>query len=228
MGKRLENVKKDIDFGKIYKLPEAVAILKKSANTKFDQTVELHMKLGIDVKHSDQQVRSTVSLPYGTGKTKKVAVIAKGDKEKEAQDAGADIVGSTDLVAKIAGGFMDFDVLVVTPDMMREAAKLGKVLGPKGLMPNPKSGTVTMEVGKAVQEAKAGKIDFKVDKYGIIHSSVGKSSFSVENLEDNARELLTTIIKLKPTTTKGTYVKSVFLSSTMSPGIHIDVKSVSN
>jgi len=223
MGKRLENVKKDIDFGKIYKLPEAVAILKKSANTKFDQTVELHMKLGIDVKHSDQQVRSTVSLPYGTGKTKKVAVIAKGDKEKEAQDAGADIVGSTDLVAKIAGGFMDFDVLVVTPDMMREAAKLGKVLGPKGLMPNPKSGTVTMEVGKTVKELKAGRIEFKADPQGIVHAVAGKISFDEDKIIGNAQAVINAVLRCKPSSSKGVYMQSAYITTTMGPGLHIDV-----
>jgi len=209
-------------------LTDALKLVKELSYTKFDSSVDVDVRLGVDPRKANQMVRGTVTLPHGTGKTVRVLVLCGPEKEEEAKAAGADHVGLDDYIAKIKGGWTDVDVVITTPNVMPKVGALGKILGPRGLMPNPKTGTVTMEIGKAVTDVKAGKIDFKVDKYGIIHSSVGKSSFSVEKLEDNARELLSTIIKLKPTTTKGTYVKSVFLSSTMSPGIHIDVKSVSN
>jgi len=211
-----------------YTLADALKLVKELTYTKFDSSVDLDVRLGVDPRKANQMVRGTVTLPHGTGKTVRVLVLCGPEKEEEARAAGADHVGLDDYIAKIKGGWTDVDVVITTPNVMPKVGALGKILGPRGLMPNPKTGTVTMEVGKAISDVKAGKIDFKVDKYGIIHSSVGKSSFTVEKLEDNARELLSTIIKLKPTTTKGTYVKSVFLSSTMSPGIHIDVKSVSN
>jgi len=206
---------------KTYRVDEAVAIVKKSANAKFDETVELHMRLGIDVKQSDQQVRGIISLPHGTGKSKRVAVIAKGEKVKEAQDAGADIVGGADLIEKIFKDFMDFDVLVVTPDMMKDAAKLGKTLGPRGLMPNPKSGTVTFDVAKAVKELKAGRIEFKADPQGIVHAPAGKASFPEKSLTENVQAIIDAVLKSKPPTSKGVYVQSVFVSSTMGPGIAV-------
>ncbi len=223
MGKRIVNLKKGLDLEKRYALKEAVALVKKTANAKFDETLEVHFKLGIDVKQSDQQVRSTVSLPHGTGKTKKVAVIAKGEKEKEAQTAGADVFGGADLIEKIFGGFMDFDVLVVTPDMMKDAAKLGKTLGPKGLMPNPKSGTVTFDVAKTVKELKAGRIEFKADPQGIVHAVAGKVSFPEEKLVENVQSVIDAVLKVKPSSSKGVYMQSVFLSSTMGAGIAVAV-----
>lgn len=223
MGKRIVNLKKGLDLEKRYTLKEAVALAKKTANAKFDETLEVHFKLGIDVKQSDQQVRSTVSLPHGTGKTKKIAVIAKGEKEKEAQTAGADIYGGTELIEKIFGGFMDFDILVVTPDMMKDAAKLGKTLGPKGLMPNPKSGTVTFDVAKTVKELKAGRIEFKADPQGIVHAVAGKLSFPEEKLVENVQSVIDAVLKVKPSSSKGVYMESVFLSSTMGAGIAVAV-----
>ena len=223
MGKRIVNLKKGLDLEKRYTLKEAVALAKKTANAKFDETLEVHFKLGIDVKQSDQQVRSTVSLPHGTGKTKKIAVIAKGEKEKEAQAAGADIYGGTELIEKIFGGFMDFDILVVTPDMMKDAAKLGKTLGPKGLMPNPKSGTVTFDVAKTVKELKAGRIEFKADPQGIVHAVAGKLSFPEEKLVENVQTVIDAVLKVKPSSSKGVYMESVFLSSTMGAGIAVAV-----
>ena len=221
MGKRIVNMKKNMDLAKKYTVEEAVAELKKNANTKFDETVELHMRLGIDVKQSDQQVRNTVSLPHGTGKTKRVAVIAKGEKEKEAQASGADIFGNTDLIEKIAGGFMDFDVLVVTPDMMRDAARLGKILGPKGLMPNPKSGTVTFDIERTVKELKAGRIEFKADPQGIVHAVAGKISFPENNIAENLRAVIGAVLKAKPSAAKGAYVLSAYVSTTMGAGLQI-------
>ena len=203
MGKRINNIKKDLDLKKKYTIEEAVSLIKKNGNAKFDETVELHLRLGIDVKKSDQQVRNTVSLPNGTGKTKRVAVIAKGEKEKEAKDSGADIYGNADLIEKIAGGFFDFDVLVVTPDMMREAAKLGKILGPKGLMPNPKSGTVTFDIAKTVKELKAGRIEFKADAQGIVHAVAGKVSFPEEKIAENLRAVIGAVLKARPSAAKG-------------------------
>mgnify|MGYP001267701808 CR=1 FL=1 len=224
MGKRIENLKKGLDLDKKYSLKEAVAILKKTSNAKFDETVEVHFKLGIDVKQSDQQVRSTVSLPHGTGKTKKVAVIAKGEKEKEAQAAGADVYGGADLIEKIFGGFMDFDILVVTPDMMKDAAKLGKTLGPKGLMPNPKSGTVTFDVARTVKELKAGRIEFKADPQGIVHAVAGKLSFTEEKIAENVQTVIDAVLKVKPASSKGVYMQSVFVSSSMGAGLRVSVE----
>jgi large subunit ribosomal protein L1 len=223
MGKRITNIKKGLDPAKKYKIAEAVEIVKKSANAKFDETVEVHLKLGIDVKHSDQQVRSTVSLPHGTGKTKKVGVIAKGEKVKEAEAAGADLVGGVELIDTIFRGAIDFDVLVITPDMMKDAAKLGKVLGPRGLMPNPKSGTVTFELAKTVKELKAGRIEFKADPQGIVHAPAGKASFPVASLAENVQAIIDAVAKVKPSSSKGVYMQSVYVSSTMGPGIPVDV-----
>ena len=208
---------------KVYPLNEAVALLKKIAYAKFDETVEVAMRLGVDPKHADQMVRGTVVLPNGLGKSKRIAVIASGEKVKEARDAGADEVGSEDMVGRIQGGWMDFDAVVATPDMMRSVGKLGKVLGPRGLMPNPKTGTVTFEVAKAVREIKAGKVEFRTDKTGIIHVPVGKISFDSPKLVENASTLITSIMKAKPAAAKGKYVRSVTLSGTMTPGISIDV-----
>jgi large subunit ribosomal protein L1 len=222
MGKRIENIKKGLNLLKKYKVEEAVAMIKKNANAKFDETVEVHMKLGIDVKHSDQQVRSTVSLPHGTGKTKRVSVIAKGDKVKEAEAAGADRTGGAELIEAIFKGEIDFDVLVITPDMMKDAAKLGKVLGPRGLMPNPKSGTVTFDLARTVKELKAGRIEFKADPQGIVHAPAGKASFPEKNLVENVQSVIDAVLKAKPSSSKGVYVQSVYVSSTMGPGIPVE------
>ena len=211
---------------KHYPLDEAVSVLKKVAFAKFNETVEVSMKLGVDPKHADQMVRGTVVLPNGLGKSKRVAVIASGDKVKEARDAGADEVGSDDMVERIAGGWMDFDAVVATPDMMRGVGKLGKILGPRGLMPNPKTGTVTFEVGKAIKEIKAGKVEFRVDKTGIVHAPCGKIQFDEKRLYENARALIEAVLRAKPATSKGKYVRSISISSTMSPGIWVDEASV--
>ncbi len=211
---------------KLYRLDEAVPLLKKIAYAKFNETVEVSMKLGVDPKHADQMVRGTVVLPYGLGKSKRVAVIASGDKVKEARDAGADEVGGEDIVEKISGGWMDFDAVVATPDMMRSVGKLGKILGPRGLMPNPKTGTVTFEVAKAIREIKAGKVEFRVDKTGIIHAPCGKIQFEEKNLYENAKALIDAVIRAKPASSKGKYVKSISISSTMSPGIWVDETSI--
>ncbi len=222
MGKRINNIKKDLDLEKIYSVEEAVELVKKHATAKFDETVEVHVKLGIDSKQSDQQVRNVISLPHGTGKTKKVAVIAKGEKAKEAQDAGADLYGGSDVIEEIAKGNMDFDVLVVTPDLMKDVAKLGKILGPKGLMPNPKSGTITFDVKTAVKELKAGRIEFKTDAHGIIHSPIGKASFSNANIAENLKAIVDAIVRYKPSSSKGVYLQSIFITSTMGPSFSID------
>jgi large subunit ribosomal protein L1 len=206
-----------------YTVPDAMSLLKKIHFVKFNETVELHMRLGVDPKHADQMVRGTVLLPHGLGKTKKVAVIASGEKLKEAKAAGADVVGGEDLVEKINGGWTDFEACIATPDMMRSVGKLGKVLGPRGLMPNPKTGTVTFEVAKAVQEVKAGKVEFRVDKTGIIHAPVGKIEFSKDQLSENAQTLIDTVIKARPAAVKGRYVKRITVASTMSPGIDLDL-----
>ncbi len=222
MGKRLKNATKDLDLAKLNTLDEGVALVKKCATAKFDETVELHVRLGVDPKQADQQVRGTVSLPFGLGKTKKVAVVTRGEKQKDATNAGADIAGGDDLIAQIAGGFLDFDILVATPDMMKDLSKLGKVLGPKGLMPNPKSGTVTMDVAKTVKELKAGRVEYKVDDYGIIHVPIGKASFEASKIAGNAKTVLDALTKAKPAASKGVYMMSVTLSSTMGPGIKLD------
>jgi large subunit ribosomal protein L1 len=197
-------------------------LVEKTATKKFDETIEVSVRLGVDPRHADQQVRGVVTLPHGTGKTVRVLVFAKADKAKEAEEAGADYVGAEDLIAKIEGGFLDFDVAVATPDMMGAVGKLGRVLGPKGLMPNPKAGTVTFDVGKAVKEIKAGKIEYRVDKTSIVHAPIGKKSFGPEKLLDNFRTLMEAIIKAKPAAAKGQYIKSVVISSTMGPGIKIN------
>ena len=207
---------------KIYKLEEAVAVLKKLPKAKFDESVELHIRLGIDPKQSDQIVRGAIALPHGIGKTRKVAVVAKGEKVKEAEAAGADAAGAEDLIEKISKGWMDFDVLVATPDAMKDLAKLGKILGPKGLMPNPKSGTVTFDIAKTVKELKAGRVEYKNDTFGIVHSIIGKVSFDEQKIVENARAFIDAILKAKPPTAKGQYIKSITLSSTMGPGLRIE------
>ncbi len=209
-----------------YGLAEAVKLVRDVRYAKFDESVDLAMLLGVDPKHADQMVRGTVVLPHGTGKSKRVAVIAAGDKVKEAQEAGADHVGGEDLVEKIQGGFLDFEALVATPDMMRLVGKLGKVLGPKGLMPNPKAGTVTMDVGKAVREIKGGKIEFRVDKTAIIHAPIGKISFDEKKLEENASAFIRAVLKAKPAAAKGKYFRTVSVSSTMGPGVVIDTTPI--
>jgi len=216
------------DKSKSYSLSEAVNIVKQITYTKFDASVDLNIRLGVDPRKANQMVRGSVTLPHGTGKVVRVLVLCNPDKAQEALDAGADYVGLDEYIQKIKDGWTDIDIVITTPNIMPKVGALGRILGPRGLMPNPKTGTVTMEVGKAVQEVKAGKIDFKVDKYGIINCGVAKVSFSPEQIVDNARELIQTVIKLKPTAAKGTYMKSVYISSTMSPGVQIDVKSVSN
>jgi len=211
---------------KQYSIEDAIPLLQKVKYAKFDETVEVAMRLGVDPKHADQMVRGTVVLPHGLGKSKRVLAIAGGEKQKEAQEAGADVVGGEELVDKIQGGFMDFDAVVATPDMMRAVGKLGKVLGPRGLMPNPKTGTVTADITKAVQEIKAGKVEFRVDKTGIIHAPVGKMSFATDSLVANTHALVDSIVKAKPAAAKGKYLKSVTLSSTMGPGVRIDTTHI--
>ena len=216
------------DKSKSYSLSEAVDIVKQITYTKFDASVDLNIRLGVDPRKANQMVRGSVTLPHGTGKVVRVLVLCNPDKAQEALDAGADYVGLDDYIQKIKDGWTDIDIVITTPNIMPKVGALGRILGPRGLMPNPKTGTVTMDVAKAVQEVKAGKIDFKVDKYGIINAGVAKVSFSPEQIFDNAKELIQTVIKLKPAAAKGTYVKSIYISSTMSPGVQIDVKSVSN
>ena len=225
-GKKYVDSVKLIDSTKAYDSGEALDLVCQTAKAKFDETVELHVRLGVDSRHADQQVRGAVVLPNGTGKTVRTLVFAKGDKIQAAIDAGSDYVADDDTLKKITDGWMDFDVVIATPDMMGVVGRLGKVLGPRGLMPNPKSGTVTMDVAKAVKEVKQGKIDFKVDKAGIVHASIGKVSFTPQQIYENAKEFIQTIIKLKPAAAKGTYMKSIFISSTMSKGIKVDPKSV--
>jgi large subunit ribosomal protein L1 len=225
MGKKYDAAAKLVEKP-AYNLTEAMPLVKKTSFAKFDETVEVAMRLGVDPKHADQMVRGTVVLPHGLGKTKRVIVIASGEKVRAAREAGADEVGGDDLVQKIQGGWLDFDAVVATPDMMKSVGRLGKVLGPRGLMPNPKTGTVTMDVEKAVQEVKAGKVEFRVDKTGIIHCAIGKVSFDAAKLADNAQALIATVVKAKPATAKGRYVKSIVVSSTMGPGVPIDLTSV--
>lgn len=223
--KKQNEIIKKHDFQKAYALDEGVQLVKEITHTKFDASVDVAIRLGVDPRKADQMVRGTVVLPHGTGKNSKILVLCTPDKEQEAKAAGADYVGLDEYLKKIEGGWTDVDVIITMPAVMAKVGRLGKILGPRGLMPNPKSGTVTTEVGKAVEEVKAGKIDFKVDKYGIVHASIGKASFSEDNLKGNALELIGTIMKLKPSSAKGTYVKSISLSSTMSKGIFIDVNS---
>jgi len=215
-----------VEPDKVYKLSEAAALLKEITFTKFDASVDIDVRLGVDPRKANQMVRGVVTLPHGTGKTVRVLVLCTPEKEAEAKAAGADYVGLDEYVEKIKGGWTDVDVIITTPNVMGKVGALGRILGPRGLMPNPKTGTVTMDVAKAVQDVKAGKIDFKVDKYCIVHTSVGKISFSPEQIADNAKEVLGMIIKLKPSAAKGAYVKSIYLSTTMSPGVQIDPKSV--
>jgi large subunit ribosomal protein L1 len=230
MGSLSKNRKTSVskyDGEKSYPLPEAASLVKKITTTKFDASVDIAVRLGVDPKKSNQMVRGTVSLPHGTGKTIRVLVICTPDKEAEAKAAGADYVGLNEYIEKIKGGWTDVDVIITTPNVMGQVGALGRILGPRGLMPNPKTGTVTMDVGKAVTEKKAGNIDFKVDKTGIIHASVGRVSFDATKLAENAQELITTIVKLKPSSAKGTYIKSISMSSTMSPGVNVEPKTVS-
>ena len=228
--KRVSKKRKEIlakfDLSKAYTLSDACDLVKGISTSKFDASVDIAVRLGVDPRKANQMVRGTVALPHGTGKDVKVLVLCTPDKEAEAKASGADHVGLDDYIDKIKGGWTDIDVIITMPSVMGKVGALGRILGPRGLMPNPKTGTVTMEVGKAVEEVKAGKIDFKVDKYGIIHSSVGKVSFDGVKIRENAQELIQTLMKLKPSAAKGTYIKSIYLSSTMSPGIPIDAKSV--
>lgn len=223
--KRKEALQK-FDLSKSYGLQEATQMLKEISFTKFDASVDIDVRLGVDPRKADQMVRGTVALPHGTGKTVRVLVLCTPDKEQEAKDAGADHVGLDEYIQKIEQGWTDIDVIITMPTAMAKVGKLGKILGPRGLMPNPKSGTVTMEVGKAVQEVKAGKIDFRVDKTGIVHTSVGKVSFSPEKLKDNIQELITTLSRMKPSSAKGTYFRTIHLSTTMSPSIELDKTSI--
>ena len=221
-GKKYQAARAQVALDRLYTIEDAIPLVQKVKFAKFDETVELTLRLGVDPKHADQMVRGTVVLPHGLGKTKRVVAIAGGDKQKEAQEAGADIVGGDELVEKIQGGWTDFDAVVATPDMMRSVGRLGKVLGPRGLMPNPKTGTVSLDIGKAVKEIKAGKVEFRVDKTGIIHAPVGKVSFDAPALVANAHALVDSIVRAKPAAAKGKYLRSVTVSSTMGPGIRID------
>ena len=221
-GKHVENARKKVE-PRPYKLAEASELIKKTHHTKFNETVELAINLGVDPKHSDQVVRGTVVLPHGLGKTVRVLVIASGDKVREATEAGADFVGGEDMVTKVAGGWTDYDAVIATPDMMKSAGKLGKVLGPRGLMPNPKTGTVTFDVAKAIGETKGGKVEFRVDKAGIVHCGIGKINFDAAKLAENAHAIIAAVIKAKPAAAKGKYVKRITLTSTMGPGIQIDL-----
>lgn len=215
-----------VEHGKIYTVEEAAKLVKEITFTKFNASVDLDVRLGVDPRKANQMVRGVVTLPHGTGKEVRVLVLCTPDKEEEAKAAGADYVGLDDYIEKLKSGWTDIDIIITMPSIMGKIGALGRILGPRGLMPNPKSGTVTMEIGKAVDEVKAGKIDFKVDKFGIVHTSIGKVDFDVDKIKDNAREFMNVIQKLKPSSAKGTYIKSVFLSSTMSPGIKLDLKSL--
>lgn len=226
MGKKLKAVLEKIEPGKEYPLGEAIKVVKESSYTKFDETIDLAVNLGVDPRKSEQMVRGTVVLPHGIGKSVRVLVFAKGEKEKEALDAGADFTGSEDLVEKISKGWLDFDKSVATPDVMGLVGKLGKILGPRGLMPNPKLGTVTFDIGKTVKEIKAGKVEYRAEKAGIVHVPIGKSSFDADKLLDNAKTVINSIIKAKPATSKGRYLKKISVSSTMGPGIAVDLASL--
>ncbi len=221
-GKRYQEALKQYDVNKLYEPLEALQLAKDISRVKFDETIEVHIKLGVDPRHADQQVRGTVGLPNGTGKTRRVLVFAKGDKAKEAEQAGADVVGAEELAEKIQGGWLDFDVAVATPDMMAVVGKLGKVLGPRGLMPNPKSGTVTFDVARTIKELKAGRIEYRVDKTAIVHAPIGKVSFDINSLEENFSVFASALMKAKPASAKGQYMKSVNICSTMGPGIKVD------
>ncbi len=224
MGKRMQAAVKAYDKAKVYTLDEGAKIVKENAKAKFDETIELHVKLGIDTRKADQQVRSTVALPHGTGKTKRIAVIAKGEHAQDAQKAGADRVGCEDIVEEVLKGKIDFDVLVATPDTMKDLAKAAKILGPRGLMPNPKSGTVTFDLANTIKALKAGRIEFKADTYGIVHAIIGKASFDAAKIAENAKAVMDTIVRIKPSTSKGVYVKSISMSSTMGPGVFVTNK----
>ena len=228
MTKRLKATEALIDRSKSYTVAEAMEIVKQAPAAKFDESVDLSLRLGVDPKHADQMVRGAIVLPHGIGKAVRVAVFAKGEKEREAREAGADVVGAEDLVEKIQGGFMDFDSTIATPDLMGQVGRLGKVLGPRGLMPNPKMGTVTFDVARAVREVKAGKVEFRVDKAGNVHVQVGRKSFPQESLVANAMALLEAIVKAKPAASKGVYLRSLTLSTTMGPGIPVDAQRVAN
>src|SRR6266852_4230400 len=228
MTKRLKATEALIDRAKPYSVEEAMDIVKKAPAAKFDETVDLSIRLGVDPKHADQMVRGAIVLPHGIGKTVRVAVFAKGEKEREAREAGADVIGAEDLVERVQGGFMEFDTAVATPDLMGQVGRLGKVLGPRGLMPNPKLGTVTFDVGRAVREAKAGKVEFRVDKAGNIHTPAGKRSFPLEHLVDNANAIIEAIMRAKPAAAKGTYLRSLTASTTMGPGVPVDAQRLSN
>ncbi len=225
--KKQKAIKEKFDLTKQYNIAEASKMLKEISSTKFDSSVDIDIRLGVDPRKADQMVRGVVALPHGTGKDVRVLVLCTPDKEQEAKDAGADYVGLDDKIKEIEGGWLDFDVIITMPTVMAKVGKLGRFLGPRGLMPNPKAGTVTLEVGKAVNEVKSGKIDFKVDKFGIIHTSIGKASFDANKIADNAIEIINTVNKLKPASSKGTYFKSIFLSTTMSPSVSIDKSSIS-
>ncbi len=225
MGKKWKAAKALVE-DKLYGLPDAIELVKRTAYAKFDETVEMAFHLGIDPKRSDQMVRGSVVLPHGTGVKSRILVFAKGEKEKEARDAGADIVGGDELVEKVKGGWLEFDKAIATPDMMGNVGKLGKVLGPRGLMPNPKTGTVTFEVGKAIGEIRKGRVEFKVEKAGIVHVRIGKASFETQKLRENASMLLDSVLKAKPSSSKGRYLKSVTVATTMGPGIHLDAVSL--
>ncbi len=224
--KKRKAVDKKIDSEKLYTLPEAMGLVKDVNTTKFDASVDLHVRLGIDPRKADQALRGTANLPHGTGKTKRVLVFCSPDKEQEAKDAGADHVGLDELLTKIQGGWTDFDVAIATPQVMAQVGRVARILGPRGLMPNPKTGTVTMDLATAISDVKGGKVAFRVDKYGIIHSSVGRISFPPDKLVDNANELIQTLVKMKPSSAKGTYLKSITIASTMSPGIKVDTKTI--
>ena len=226
LSKKRKAANAKVDAEKLYDLGDALALIKEVNTTKFDASVDVHVRLGVDPRKADQALRGTVSLPHGTGKTKRVLVFATPDKEQEAKDAGADYVGLDDMIQKVSSGWTDFDVVVAMPQVMAKVGRLGRILGPRGLMPNPKTGTVTPDVGAAVADVKGGKISFRVDKFGIIHASIGRVSFSPDKLTDNANELLGTLLRMKPSSAKGTYMKSVTVASTMSPGIKIDTKSI--
>jgi len=226
MGKSYRKVFEKVDRNQRYPLEDSLKLVKETARAKFDETVDMAIRLGVDPRQADQNIRGTVALPHGMGKTVRVLAFAKGEKEREAQEAGADFVGSDDLIKKISEGWLDFDKAVATPDMMAAVGRIGKVLGPRGLMPNPKTGTVSLDIGKAVREIKAGKLEFRVDKAGIVHVPVGRASFSAEQLIDNARMVLLTVLRAKPASAKGNYVKGVTVATTMGPGIKIDLAQI--
>lgn len=225
--KRYRSSAEKIERGKDYSIEDAIKLIKETASAKFDESVEVAVRLGVDPRHADQVVRGTVSLPHGTGKEVRVLVIAKGTKATEAEQAGADYVGFEDMITKISGGWFEFDVVIATPDVMAQVGKLGRILGPRGLMPNPKAGTVTMDVAQAVKEVKAGRIEFRVDRYGVLHVAVGKASFEEDKLLDNIKTFMDTIIRLRPSAAKGQYIRSITLSNTMGPGIPVDRNSLS-